>query len=145
MNCNPVTLACQYFGHYDSDNVCDREKGQTIMDKPMCSNERCPNPDLLISSHSLFQPFRDEEMNDFGVHFKDPTDVDDFFSRFPAQKCLDNDRLWCEFQATKCWHRSRFDCGKPVFFRIVVFQQKEVSSRYYHVSGKLPSIDFQDV
>ena len=110
------------------------------MDKPICSNDMCEDSDYMIASHYLIQKFIDSEFNQFFVFFRDPSEVDDFFGDFSAQKCLNNDELFCNFQAVRHWHKNRFECLIPLFFEVVVFEQLEPSKRLFLVSGKLPHI-----
>ena len=138
--CHPLSTACQYFGHSDTEITCDRQMGLTVMDKPICENSLCEDQDFLEASHYLIQRFVDVHFNEFLVFFRNPKEVDDFFSCFPAKDCLEDDSVWCEFQAVKQWHKSRYQCSIPKFFEVVLFERLQPSKRLFHVSGKLPPI-----
>ena len=141
-DCRPPTRACQYFGHLNEE-TCELQRGLTVMDKPVCSQTACTNNEFLIPSHSLYQRFLDENMNNLFVFFTEPRETDHFFKDFPAKDCLENDDVWCNFLSTRCWHLSKQNCNDPCFFDVVLFHDPAASMRYYYVSGTLPVCSYK--
>ena len=139
--CQPLAMACQFFGHDNPEVTCDRYQGNMVMDKPVCSSDTCEERDFMIPSHYLIQKFIDPELNQFLVFFQDPSEVDNFFGDLSAKRCLEESESWCKLQSVRLWHKNRFECFIPRFFDIVLFEQLEPSKRFYFVSGKLPQLD----
>lgn len=137
-HCLPLRMACQFFGHC-SEEVCTSSSLPTVYDKAICSEENCPDKDFMVPTHNLLQFFCDENLDGFCVYFEDTIHVEQFFSKFPAKDCLENDAIWCKLLSVAQHHQSLLDHN--VFRQCQIVVRKKMRSsqfyRWYYVSGSL--------
>ena len=143
-HCKPLKKACQYFGHV-SEMVCEEPQLKTVNDIPVCEDRNCPNQDFMLATHNLCQTFYDEEWNWFNVFFTDVEQVNLFFRHFPANRCLQDDKTWCQFVAIVQHHKSleAFKILKMIELTLKVEKLKNGVERLVYVSGFLQnSLEF---
>ena len=132
-HCRPLKRACQAFGHI-GEVTCDLQSIRTVMDKPVCEAENCPEPDFMIPTHNRVQWFSNKDSNGFCVFFHSPKDVDNFFTHYKAADCLDNNGTWCQFLATLQLHKNYM----AHVFEPLTLTVREEDLKLYYVSGCLP-------
>ena len=117
-----------------------RQKLKTIYDTPVCNNVKCPEEDFMVPTHNLYQIFCDESGDWFNVFFEDVEAVESFFVKFPAKKCLEDDRVWCKFISVIQYYDSlrRFNQFKPLELSVRNEVMSDGTNRIYYVSGFLP-------
>lgn len=137
-SCRQLLRACQFFGHC-SEVDCDEPRLKTVNDAPICTNSKCKDPDFMVVSHCLYQVFSDKEGNRFNIFFGNPNEVDSFFRNLSAKLCLQDDAVWCKFNALVHYHRI-LQAHNQFRMTEITVKSKSLGNglyRYDYISGSL--------
>ena len=144
-HCQRMKSACQYYGHFSDEQEveCKSERLPTIYDKPVCNQPQCSDTDFMTATHNFYQVFQDKDGHCIYVFFDSIKEVESFFRLFPAGKCLEDDRTWCNFHAVIHHHKTLVSFGQFKEMEITVRKKpilKNTSFRYQYVSGFLSNV-----